>query len=316
MILLFVLAAVGAATPTAVPCSTVQHCLMVTNLGEPERCQAVMAYANGRWPDNWRIQHRYSQCLYGLGRLGEAQALANRCVDRNPGSYECLYQLGLVQAEQGSDDAATATLERAGALALAQGRGPGALSLLLGLDISREDVESAQRHMSAAWSLAERADTKALLHHKESALAMLRRDPEGAMRHIDQTMKTFPGVQTYSTSRAFVLGWAGRFDEAKRELGAAPPPKQDTFDTETRLWLGKVLAGSTDEPQLKAWVDSHKEEHRAWFLLALQAHLAGRDDAACHLLDEAHLVAGKSLLHPMWATGCVQPHCRLAGSKK
>lgn len=301
MPILLALALLGVGpTPTPEPCSTLEHCMEIVKLSDPERCVEVMAVAAHRWPNNAEIHRKAAFCLSRVGRYEEATQAAGRCLKLIAGSEPCLHEMGFGLWKLGRDQEARVYLERAVAAAMATGRFPRALDPLIGIALDEEDTAQARRDLDVAWRLATQNDTKGYLHLQESVLAMIMTDGDGALAHLAEAERLLhrPDLRL---SRSFVLAWQGRSTEALTLLGSIDRLVLSHGDTEDSHWLEGVLLRRADHAQLKAWVNANPKNHRAWFLLALDSHLAGADSEACATLRAGRTRAGVTLLRPAWA---------------
>jgi len=313
-VLAVLLLAAKAATPSeAPPCTNLATCLRIAQTTDSERCVAVMAYAFGRWPAEREVQLRYAGCLHSLGRYEDAARIARMCVDAIPGDGGCLNQLGASLVALGRGSEARPYLERSIASAVAVGESCFApASWLIQDALEHEDLNVARRFLDIASARERDRNLQASLAHLESVLALLEGDGERALKRLRVSIELSRGAPAFRSGEPFVLAWQGRFDDAATAAAALDLSELGRVDRESIELLLGVLRGTVGRDRLASWSQDHPYHHRAWFLLALQAHLSGTPQQMCEALSRGHEEAAPTTLHPPWAAGCTLRGCRLA----
>lgn len=93
-------------------------------LGNPRATITAYATFLGRWPDNLTAAIGLANGHYALGEIGEAEMILRREAERHPDSVPVLNNLAQTLSDQGRNEEALATIERAAAL-----KGPFAASV-------------------------------------------------------------------------------------------------------------------------------------------------------------------------------------------
>lgn len=287
-------------TPAPPPCATLEGCLALVNTTKPERCVEALQYAATRWPTSVDVHQGLALCLGILGRDAEALAAATRCLELSPAYAPCLSSMGTSLWKLGRRTEARAYMERVVSAQAAEGRFPHALKALAEMDIEEGAAAAARRHLDQAWGLVAQDATKASLHRIESQLALLAGDGAAALEHL-RSAQALVGAAEFRILEAVVLAWQGSFDAAAamlRSVGSAPIQARWR---EVADRLGEALARSADVDGLRRWVERDPTEEHAWFILALERHLAGDAEKAATVLAEGRTKAGPYLLRPPWS---------------
>lgn len=275
-----------------------------------ERCVAVLRPACRRWPQDWQLHHRLGQCLTAMGSHAAAREAGLACLAAAPNEVACVGLVAGATHTLAGEDAALPWYERWAALDAAEGRFTIAWERLVSNALRHEDIARARARLDEAWPLATTPHERARLARLESSLAALTGDPAAALEFSERAVKLSGTSAEQLASHVFALLRLGMLDAARpvieQALRAGPGP----IDRECLEWARSVLAGTADATALGARTET-MPHHRLFLLLALDAHLHGKDDAACRILDAAHRHPGKPLLHPTWLPGCKMPNCRL-----
>lgn len=315
------IAALGLASQPAPPCESARECLAkaLVDTRDPGPCLEIMAFATERWPDDPEIAHRQATCLFAGGRSEEALPLLERCVAGHPGFHLCQFFLGTLLKMLSRYDDAVAPFESALALEAARGEVSFHTLIALGeLYLVHEDVPGVGRLVDLGWTAARTAEEVAQVHSLALPLAMLEQDGDRALEHLAGAAPDIVSRGgSEAVSRAFILAWMGRFEEAaavaEEALARSDTPKSDQHRQRFML-LSRVIRRSMPRSTLEEIAQATRGEyHRAWFLLALDAHLAGNPEKVCADLEAGHQTRNKLLMHPLWAPDCRPPSCALPG---
>lgn len=268
--------------------------------------------------DDPAVLSRLGLCLSMMGESARAETVLRRCVEVAPGHDGCLNDLGAVLVDQGRDREAVPYFERAVQIALAAGRYSGSLEWLIALELDRDDLQAARRHLDLARAHAPNERRRAALDLYGARLALATGDGEAALRLLgsERVRRNIPHA---AFLRSLVLAWLGRFEEAAT---AAPRPGRSAGEGSgpgeaLRRLAPQVFAAEAPPAELDELVRRFPSDQRSWFLAAVAAHLRGDDAVACRLLAEARsrVEGSRSLLAPPWAA-CTEGEGRRSGGGK